>query len=223
MTKHPVVEVYHATCTGIDDKILESFRSGAREDMSDEHRLQGMGFYVFTKREGALAHFDEVLKKPEGLPLIMTVEAEMDPSTWKLDVEAHAHILSRFVYDNFDAVYDIFDGFIKTDRGEFCPSKSYKDPEREKMVMRFKDNRRWRQKTYPAEAARNEENGVFFADLIKELSNVYPEEVSYAEQVWLENAVKSSQVYALKYIGYDPLPVKSTDVFMEGRWVQHEL
>ena len=226
MTPHPsgrAMELYHATYTGTKNDILHSFREGARADMSLTGKHQGSGFYAWTNKDFAKVHAKDVLKERDrGSHMLVTVEDAVVPGRWKLDVEAHAHILSRLVYDNFHTLFQtIPDGAIDTGRGSLYPSKSHRLIYEEKMRLKFrKASGSFTQKTYNADVARNLDNGVFFDMIFEELRSIYPVLMDSVETELFQRITRSNTEYALKYIGQEPLPVKKLEVLVGKDWVE---
>lgn len=109
-------ELYHGTVTGRDDSNLKGFREkGAMSSMSGGYG-QGGGFFVYTDRSSARkqavgistgrgasyrGNMDNL-----GDPMVVTVEAVMEPEEWDIDYELNHKAVMDYLIKNFERVKD---------------------------------------------------------------------------------------------------------------------
>lgn len=109
-------ELYHGTVTGREDSNLRGFRErGAVASMSGGHG-QGGGFFVYTDRGSARKQAVSISTgrgsgyrmgaDNTGNPMVVTVEAVMEPDEWDLDYELNHKAVMEYLLKNFDAVKD---------------------------------------------------------------------------------------------------------------------
>jgi len=117
----PRVRVYHAT----DSKHLTSFLSqGARKDKSSGHSAdQGSGFYVYTQRGFAQNHAVDFRTK-EGLPTLLSMEADVNSDDWDIDYEANANLAIDFLARNPELIKSIPDQEIEHNERKLLTSRT---------------------------------------------------------------------------------------------------
>jgi hypothetical protein len=109
-------DLYHGTVTGADDENLKSFRdSGAVSGKSSGYG-QGSGFFVYTDAASARKQAAGIATgrgssyrggmDNKGRPMVVTVEAVLDPEDWDVDYELNHKAVMEFLLRNFDAVRD---------------------------------------------------------------------------------------------------------------------
>lgn len=109
-------EVYHGTTTGAGDATLASFRGrGVVSGMSGGYG-QGGGFFVYSDRASARRHAVGVAtgrgasyrggKDNAGRPMVVTVEAVMEPDEWELDYELNYRAVMDYLLKNYEGIKD---------------------------------------------------------------------------------------------------------------------
>lgn len=107
-------ELYHGTVTGRDNINLESFRKrGAMSGASGGYG-QGKGFFVYTDKNSARKQAVGIStgmgasyrrdKENSGRPMIVTVEAVLEPEDWDIDYELNYKNVMDYLLKNFDRV-----------------------------------------------------------------------------------------------------------------------
>lgn len=105
-------ELYHGTVTGRNDANLKSFRSRGAVGMSKGYGQSG-GFFVYSSKESARRHAVGIATEKasyryhldnSGRPMVVTVEAVLDPDDWDIDYELNFKEVMEYLLKNFDAV-----------------------------------------------------------------------------------------------------------------------
>ena len=108
-------ELYHATLSGPNNEILNSFIHNGIDPQKSKGYFQGSGFFLFQDKNVAINHakdIDEVQNKKDpffkkevevkGKPIIIVVDEPITPECFDIDYEVYSQAFSRFMYDNFD-------------------------------------------------------------------------------------------------------------------------
>jgi len=108
-------ELYHATLSGPNNEILNSFIHNGIDPQKSKGYFQGGGFFVFQDKNIAINHakdVDETQDKKDpffkkevevkGKPIIIVVDEPITPECFDIDYEAFSQAFSRFMYDNFN-------------------------------------------------------------------------------------------------------------------------
>lgn len=109
-------ELYHGTTTGDDEATLDSFRSRGVLSGASGGYGQGSGFFVYSDRASARKHAVGVAtgrgasyrshKDNSGMPMVVSVEAVMEPEDWDIDYELNYRAVMDYLLKNFDGVKD---------------------------------------------------------------------------------------------------------------------
>ncbi len=108
------VSLFHASNTGLENSILQSFqKQGGKSGIAGGYG-QGKGLYAYTSREAAEKHARNILKGGtltgadiRGKPMIVKFDEALDPSKFDLDYEFNAGYVTRWIHDNFDDIQKI--------------------------------------------------------------------------------------------------------------------
>ena len=108
-------ELYHATLSGPNNEILNSFIQKGIDPTIAKGFFQGGGFFVFQNKDLAIHHAKDIeetqdkkdpfFKKEvqvKGKPIIIVVDEPITPECFDIDYEIFSQAFSRFMYDNFD-------------------------------------------------------------------------------------------------------------------------
>ena len=108
-------ELYHATLSGPNNEVLNSFIHNGIDTERAKGYFQGAGFYLFQNKELAMHHAknledvqgkdDFFLKKQEkvqGTPIIIVVDEPITPECYDIDYEVFGQAFTKFMYDNQD-------------------------------------------------------------------------------------------------------------------------
>lgn len=109
-------ELCHGATTGEGDSTLASFRGrGVVSGMSGGYG-QGRGFFVYSDRASARKHAVGVStgrgasyrrgRDNSGRPMVVTVEAVMEPDEWDLDYELNYRSVMEYLLRDFDRIKD---------------------------------------------------------------------------------------------------------------------
>jgi TP901 family phage tail tape measure protein len=113
----PGAYVFHASRSGKDDAIAESFlKEGARSDLAHGYG-QGKGFYVYTSMQKAEDHAMGLLDPTamtgaanEGSPFIASFYEKLHPKNWNLDYEYNSKLVTKWITDNYNQLKKYLEG-----------------------------------------------------------------------------------------------------------------
>ncbi|MEM4239962.1 MAG: hypothetical protein QXM31_02140 [Candidatus Woesearchaeota archaeon] len=208
------LSVYHATKTGEKLEVLKSFKKmGALPGLALGYG-QGAGFYVFTRLDKANQHAKEFLKDVPGLPLIIVINADINPKDWDLDYELSCNFAKRFLWENFDTLFKkLSDDEIYVDGKFVTVSKSRKHPEGF-VIVRGNSSRAFGIKS----AECTIRDGEILGPIFNKLQEKFPREVhAFEGDLFMRLANKRGLV--IKYVGKKPLPVYTYFVYYRGKWI----
>lgn len=107
-------ELHHGTVTGEDESNLRSFRERGAVASASGGYGQGGGFFVYTDRASARRQAVAISTgrgasyrghlKNAGNPMVVTVEAVMEPEDWDLDYELNHRAVMDYLLKNFERV-----------------------------------------------------------------------------------------------------------------------
>ncbi len=106
-----IKELYHATLSGQNNEILNSFIQKGIDPSLAKGYFQGAGFYLFTNKNLALNHAKRlqdgqntsgfVKEVPvQGTPVIIVSDEPITPECFDIDYEVYGHAFARFFHDN---------------------------------------------------------------------------------------------------------------------------
>jgi len=204
------MKFYHAACTGPNLEILKSFvQVGIKTELATGHG-QGKGFFVWTNRELAVKHALEFLSDfKKGYPLIITVEADVNPIDWDLDYEVHKNEILKFLYDNFELLKQIPDRAVIIDDQPLIVSRCRLNPKFQTITF----------------AIGTKVMSIGFSEgMIRDAAIVGPifdyMQVKFpAETAKFETAIMKQELRALKYVGKSPPKIVGYDVLVDGKWI----
>lgn len=214
------LEVYHATYTGPNLEILNSFiEKGADPKIAQGHG-QGAGFYVWTSKELAENHAINFLGENPKLGNLMIIKmvVKPNPDLWDLDYELNGKIISTFIYENFELVKKIPDSVINVDGNRLCPSILKKNEKYKTFqIVLFDEKNNKRVKSFGSERG---EWSVGEAAIIGAIFNYLqvhnPEKTQEVEwKIFRQTGIKT----AIKYVGKENLPLKGVEVYIDRQWV----
>jgi hypothetical protein len=109
-------ELYHGTTAGEGESTLASFRSRGVVSGASAGYGQGGGFFVYSDRSSARKHAVGIAtgrgssyrsgRDNGGRPMVITVEAVMEPDDWDIDYELNYRAVMEYLLKNFDSVKD---------------------------------------------------------------------------------------------------------------------
>ncbi|NCO11864.1 hypothetical protein CO038_00920 [Candidatus Pacearchaeota archaeon CG_4_9_14_0_2_um_filter_39_13] len=201
--------LYHAL-RGNPGEAAESFREGARSDLSDGNG-QGRGFYVWRNRDYALEHLSFLEESGiQGDPIIVHLNSYLNPGEWDIDHELHPSFSASFLYDNLNFLRQIPDGQVKTERGRLLPSKTRIS--NGSIVFAFDRGR-----SIGTFAMRRQTQGghigaaEILGRVIEYMQSTFPGKMIETKREWLS----SPDVVALAYRGKTPLPVERLETLQD--------
>jgi hypothetical protein len=106
-------ELYHATLSGPNNEILNSFIQKGIDPTIAKGFSQGAGFYMFTNKNNALNHMKSLesnqntsgFKKEmpvQGKPILVVSDEPITPECFDIDYEVFGHAFAKFFKDNED-------------------------------------------------------------------------------------------------------------------------
>ena len=108
--------LYHATLSGANNEIFDSFvRDGIDPERAKGYQ-QGSGFYLFYDKNRAINHAKSIYdiqddtssgifvkqERVKGSPIIIVVDEPVTPECFDIDYESFAQSFGKFIYDNYD-------------------------------------------------------------------------------------------------------------------------
>lgn len=106
-------ELYHATLSGPNNEILNSFIQGGIDPQKSKGYFQGVGFYLFQNKKNAISQAKNIadsqnsvdFKKEvpvQGSPIIIVSDEPITPECFDIDYEVFGHAFARFFHDHED-------------------------------------------------------------------------------------------------------------------------
>jgi hypothetical protein len=220
------VEVYHGTYTGKDDRVLASFRTkGVLPNLASGYG-QGHGFYVWSDKKSAANHTNAIANDPMvstgadlgGAPMIVTIEAIMEPEKWDLDYEMNHEKMIDWLHDNHEMANEIAGAEGVRIANRFSREIPAGD---DRMVMskgvQFKEPSGSRSTHY----AKGKFGGMRAGELVGSIMNRIQQKdaatIHRFEELFFANMGPG---VAVKYVGSEPLKPKRIEVFRDGQWVK---
>lgn len=217
------VEVYHGTYTGDGDKVLRSFKDkGVLSGLASGYG-QGHGFYVWSDKKSAANHTNAIANNPmvstgadlKGSPMIVTIEAIMEPGDWDLDYESNRESMIDWLYDNHEMANEIageegirvhnrFNREIPTGNDRMVMSKG----------IQFQEPRGSRS-THYAKGQSGIRAGELVGSIMNRIQQKDPATVHRFEELFFANMGPG---IAVKYVGSEPLKPKRIEVLKDGQW-----
>ena len=226
------VSLFHASNTGLEDSILQSFQKEGGKSGIAQGYGQGAGLYTYTSREAAEKHARSIIKgnmltgaDARGKPMIVKFDEALDPSKFDLDYELNAGYVTRWIHDNFDDVQRVLsDQKIPMLRGKglnpvtgakgINTQVSTGQPGTLDALVQSSTGgqapRRW---IYDTTDAITRE-GEVLSRIMKALGKRNPEMVNKFKQGFFETMPAGS---AIKYTGSDNLIPSNIDVLAKAR------
>ncbi|MBI4146086.1 hypothetical protein HY489_01990 [Candidatus Woesearchaeota archaeon] len=228
----PIVNlrVYHATLSGEKMEVIKSFKQvGARPDLAAGYG-QGAAFYVFTRLSDASNHTKNILadaiekKMPvKGIPVIIVIDASINPKEWDMDYEMNLKIAGQFIFDNFNnMVKKIGDGDVRIDDRYV----KFSDPEtrivQTGVIKLALSNEPGGSRVAQATIRVYESQGVIMparvGPIFNKLQQMFPKETYQLEKKLFEQ-LASKRGIIIKYVGKIPLRIAGYYVFYKGDWI----
>lgn len=219
------VELYHGTYTGKDDRTLTSFRTrGVLPNLASGYG-QGHGFYVWSDKRSAAGHTASIANNPMvstgadlgGSPMIVTIQAVMEPGDWDLDYESNHERMIDWLYDNHEMANEIAGAEGVRIANRFSREIPAGD---ERMVMskgvQFKEPQGTRRTQY-AKGESGMRVGELIGSIMNRIQQKEPATVHRFEELFFANMGPG---VAVKYVGSEPLKPKKIEVLRDGQWVE---
>lgn len=219
------VELYHGTYTGSGDAVLRSFKEkGILPNIATGHG-QGHGFYVWSDKRSAAGHTSAIANDPmvstnadlNGSPMIVTVEAVMDPEKWDLDYETNREKMIEWLYDNHEMANEIAGEEGVRVQNRFDREIPGRD---DQMVMskgvQFREPS-GRRSTHYAKGESGIRAGELIASIMNKIQHKDAATIHRFEELFFANMGPG---VAVKYVGSQPLKPEKIEVLKDGRWVE---
>jgi hypothetical protein len=217
------VELYHATNTGADDGVLQSFKSKGITPRSSTGWGQGSGFYVFSDKNTAIKHSASIKDdsittnaQQDGHPMVVTVQEIVDPEKWDLDYELNSKSIINWLHDNFDKAQSLLSddsdgvqlnrkrtGSVLDAQDQTVMSKGIQTKLGGKRSMMY------------SQGASSLARGETLSQIMNKLQEKDPAMIHRFEELLFANMPSG---FALKYVGNEPLKPKSIEVYKDGNW-----
>ncbi len=211
-----MVRLYHAVLSDDSFDLVRNFwRFGARSDLSPGAG-QGEGFFVWTKFEYALKHFEFLssLNSSKKNQVIIVIDTSLDVREWDLDAESHFNLIAPFIFDRFDLFQKIPDNVIMIEDKPLLVSKCSKSPFGKAIVFRFSRSSSCLA-VYQEKASVHD--AMFTGKIFTAMQRFFPHETAAIEREWMTN--RFSEITGLKYVGNHPFSVASILILKDGNWI----
>jgi len=224
------VDLYHATNTGKNNSVIDSFKSsGAVSSLATGHG-QGQGFYVWTDRGSAVNHAKAIIENPmvttnastEGLPMVVTIEAILEPEKWDLDYEINKKKLIEWIYDNHELVNkhlndtdevkigQIFKREIPDDNNQMVTSKGVQ------FITSQRPGGGGVRSTQYAHGGSGVRSGELIGAIINKIQQKDPKTIHGFEELFFANIGPG---VAIKYVGSEAIKPKRIEIFKDNQWI----
>ncbi len=214
------LDVYHSTSTGTNLETIKSFLGGIKTTIAKGYG-QGEGFYVWTAKKLALNHFEFLKDYIKGYPLLIIINANINPDEWDIDYEVDSSAAGNFIFNNFDSLFKkIPDNVIFIEnRGFLFPSRSRINVARRVMVFECTDDggKNFHSKASCPDTESDISVGKTFGSIMNYLQQAFPEEIKNFEFDFFKRNVLRG--VAIKYVGNRTLPVKAMEALVNGQWI----
>ena len=210
------IDVYHGSNTGINDSVLESFKSkGALSNIAQGYG-QGSGFFVYTEKDKAMRQakmrvggssgFVLAQGDKAGKPMVLTFNEQINPENWDLDYELQKGLITEWLYNNYSKIQDKL--MPKTG---IAGIRGVVDKDVSKGIMsagiKTQTDIGSRKTLYSADDT-NISEGAIIGQLMSRLKAQDPELVRAFE----EDIFAKPLGLTLKYVGETPLKPKNIDI-----------
>jgi hypothetical protein len=219
------LDVFHATSTGANLENINSFLGGVRTNIAQGYG-QGQGFYVWTSKKLAFNHIEFIKENIKGYPLIITINANINPDDWDIDYEVNEISVMSFIYDHFELFKKIPDRAIMTETwGYLLPSLcTTKVRSGTQQIIVFQFQREGSNATLSKGCWANNPDpdtsigmGELAGSLVNYMQKAFQGEIKTFElEFFKKNVFRGT---AIKYVGSKTLPVKQMEAFVNGLWI----
>ena len=218
-------QVYHASATNDDFKILNSLRRGCQSDIAQGYG-QGPGFFIWTTEQGATNHIESGFVEEKGkYPIFVTLNINLNPQEWDLDYEGNYAIAVKFIVDNLPLINKIPDGEAMVDGKVILTSKLQYSPYKinDKDYSSIGVNYGSRSYGMPVGletiGTAGIEEGKFAGSIMDSVQKRYPEIVQKFENDIFDDILSKRKTVALKYVGKKPLIPSKIEMWVNHQWV----
>jgi hypothetical protein len=214
---------YHGTTTGENNETLHSLRQGIKTDIAQGHG-QGAGFYVLTRKDDALSHSQGEFRKKGGVPMVVTINAPLDPNNFEIDHEMMQMTSANMIYETWEEGFKklpersvVIKGKGKIGTVAIDIENSYR--ENNFMLFRLHDQSRPTKGSFQiplGEVAQNVEYAAWLGTIYNAIKKHSPEVLAKSEQISLQKSIEHGG--GLKYIGPTIQPSK-LEALINGQWI----
>ncbi len=215
----PCLSFYHGTRSTDISATLHSFAGGAKPTGRGQGG-QKSGFYVFNTPQLARHHAVKFMEQP-GEPVMVCVECDFDSKKWDIDYEANAPHVMELIGQHASLLYSIV--------GDQLPYMDDTGAEQTFLVKRVFEGGvlvcpypgRTATRCYRYDSPKESSEGMvrdanILQGITDRLCALSPEFA--AAKVELLQRLATESGHAIKYIGAEPLPVKSIERFNGTEW-----
>ena len=230
-------EVYHGSNTGTNNSALQSFQARGIQPNIAQGYGQGAGFFVFSDKQTALNHTNSIVNNDNvqtqadtgGLPMIVTIEAILDPEQWDLDYEMNTNVILKWLHNNWATVKDQLADILNLSKtkvinqpatqSSISPGQTYPAQQGFQFAPTYGDyaggNRR---KTMTLQNGRGGDvgEGELMGQIMNKLQQKDPNVTRPFEEKFFANMGPG---VAIKYVGQQPLKPKKIEVLQNNQWV----
>jgi hypothetical protein len=228
--------VYHGSNSGKDNSVANNFKQNGVNSQVADGWGQGHGFYVWSDKNTAIHHANQIISNnnmqtnavQDGLPMVVTVEAILEPESWDFDYETNKRSLLRWLHSNWESVKGSLTSVLNIDRtrrvdkpAETLASGDTSPAQQGFVFNRPNSNRRSSMMIpEPSDDWGNTGNigsGELLGQIFQELQKGQNKNLIHQfEEVFFANLPPKT---AIKYVGQQNLPVKSIEVLQNGQWI----
>jgi hypothetical protein len=218
------VSLYHGSNTGVNDSVLNSFKTqGARSDVAQGYG-QGAGFYVYTEKNRAInqakmrvgggSNFTLAQGDTSGKPMVLTFNEMLDPATYDLDYELQKGLVVDWLYKNYETLKEKIAPKI-TAKERYAGVLGKIDKDLDKGIMsagiRVQSDTGSRKSIYSGS-----EPDIREGELIGQIMNRLQANDSATVEAFESELFKSPLGLVLKYVGATPLKPTNIETFAKG-------
>jgi hypothetical protein len=210
------ISFFHGTRSENAAEILRQFSGGAKANGIGQGG-QDNGFYIYTDLASARRHADQMLGK-SGIPgnlFVVQVESDFDPKQWDLDYELHDVAALRLIGDH-RALLARTAGELFTYSSEGVPHKFSLQTIHDKGFTLHHGSKKMGFAFARQPGAPMIGHAGILQCLMSNLAKVDPAFAAAKEALIADFAGEPEK--ALKYIGAEPLRVKSIEVLNRDGW-----
>jgi hypothetical protein len=206
------IEVYHGSNTGTNFSTLKSFQQGIQANVAQGYG-QGAGFYVWSDKNSAVKHATGITQgnvmitsaDTTGLPMVVTVEAILNPEEWDLDYEISRNVILNWIHSNWETISNKLGDVLDINRTKKLDAG-----------MGFVKAGETKRKAFAFGGSSTIGMGELLGSIFNHLQQKDPNVTRPFEELFFANM---SPGVAIKYIGAKPLTAKKIEILQNNQWV----